>query len=123
MKNRRSARYRVASFGSGLGAGGLALAPMVAAMRLPLLAAEAGNVGKLASETGLAVTEKIEAAAEGIVAAQWSLFASAVSFWPEVFSGKTPSILSGAAVERSMQAALAPASRRVSANYRRLSKR
>jgi len=118
MKNRRSRRY-----GALAAPGGLALAPMVAAMRLPLLAAEAGNVGKLASETGLAVTEKIEAAAEGMVAAQWSLFSSALSFWPDVFSGKTPAMLSGAAVERSMQAALAPASRRVSANYRRLSKR
>jgi hypothetical protein len=107
---------------SNAGNAGLALAPMVAAMRFPLLAAEAGNVVKLASETGLAVTEKIEAVAEGMVAAHWSLFASAVSFWPEVFSGKTPSTLSGAAVERSMHAALAPATRRVKANYRRLSK-
>ncbi|MBL8576073.1 MAG: hypothetical protein JNK47_02510 [Mesorhizobium sp.] len=118
MKNRRSRRYGAIAVPPGL-----ALAPMVAAMRLPLLAAEAGTVGKIASETGLAVREKIEAAAEGIVAAQWSLFSSALSFWPEILSGKTPSVISGAAAERSLQAALAPASRRVRANYRRLSKR
>lgn len=119
MKNRRSRRYRAAS----QGAGDLALAPLVAAMRMPLLAAEAGNLGKRASETGLAVTEKMEAVTEGIFAAQLSLLGSAFSFWPEFFSGKTPAMLSGAAVERSLQAAMAPTSRRVGANYRRLSKR
>ncbi|MBX3580781.1 MAG: hypothetical protein KF810_02645 [Rhizobiaceae bacterium] len=119
MKNRRLKMQRA----TGNGAGDLALAPLVAAMRMPLLAAEAGNLGRLASETGLAVTEKMEAVAEGIVAAQLSLLGSALSFWPEILAGKTPSMLSGAAVKRSMQAAVAPASRRVGANYRRLSKR
>ena len=43
-------------------------------------------------------------------------------FWPEVF-GPRPSLLTGVAVERSVNAALKPASRRVKANFRRLSER
>lgn len=118
MKKRRSrARSRAAA-----SAGGLMLAPMVALMRLPLLAAEAGKSGKLARETALALNEKVEAASEGMFAAQSSMLGSLMQFWPDVLAGRTPAVLSGAAVRRSMDAALAPASRRVAANYRRLSK-
>jgi hypothetical protein len=126
MKNRRSTRI------AGASAGALMLAPMVAMMRLPLMAAEAGNSGKWAAEAGnsgkwaaesaLAVNEKMAAIAEGAFAAHMSLLGSAAQFWPEVLAGKTPSVLTGAAVERSLHAALAPASRRVRANFRRLSK-
>ena len=45
---------------------------------------------------------------------------SMLSFWPEVLSGRTPSLLTGAAVERSLHAALRPTRRRVKANFRRL---
>ena len=96
------------------------LAPMVALMRLPLIAAEARNSGKWAAESALAINEKMAAMAEGVFAAQMSLLGSASQFWPEVLAGKTPSVLSGVAVERSLDAALAPASRRVAANFRRL---
>jgi hypothetical protein len=99
---------------------GLMFAPMVAMMRMPLLAAEASASGLSGAETGRAVREKAIAAAEGIAAAQLSLFQSAFRFWPEVISGKTPSILNGVAAEHSLAAALAPASKRVRANYRRL---
>ena len=96
------------------------LAPMVVFMRLPLMAAEAGNAGRLATELALAINEKAAALLEGVFAAQLSIMASAARFWPEILSGRTPSILSGAAVEKSLNAALRPAGRRVRANFRRL---
>jgi 6-phosphogluconate dehydrogenase len=98
------------------------LAPMVALMRLPLMAAEAGNTGKWAAESALAINEKVTAVAEGMFAAHMSLLGSAAQFWPEVLAGKTPSVLNGVAAERSFDAALGPVSRRVAANFRRLSK-
>jgi hypothetical protein len=67
------------------------------------------------------VQEKANAVAEGALAAQMALWQSAARFWPEVFSGRTPSLLNGVAVERSISAALKPASRAVKANFRRLS--
>ena len=99
----------------------LMLAPMVAWMRLPLLAADARRGITLGTETALAVTEKTAAAAEGAFAAQMTFIQSAARFWPEVLSGKTPSILNGVAAELSLNAAMKPASRRVKANFRRLS--
>ena len=106
----RKSGTRPARIGAVLGRD-LMLAPMVMLMRLPLMAAEAGNAGFTASETMLAVNEKAAALFEGALAAQWSLIASAARFWPEVLSGRTPAILSGAAIERSLNAALKPAGR------------
>lgn len=102
-------------------AGSLMLAPMVMAMRLPVMATEAHNGKMLKGESLAAMTEKTAAMAEGIVAAQMSYFQSAMQFWPEVLSGKTPSVLNGVAAQRSVTAALRPASKRVKANFRRLS--
>ena len=102
-------------------AGDLMLAPMVALMRLPLMAADASSGRTSGSETELAVSEKANAITEGVIAAQMSMIHSVTQFWPEVFSGKTPSMLNGVAAERSMKAALRPASRRVKANFKRLS--
>jgi hypothetical protein len=116
MTTQRKTRRRAASI-----AGDLILAPMVAFMRLPLMAAEAGNTGAWAAETARAVHEKTSAAAEGMFAAQMSLFGSAARFWPEMLSGRTPSIFSGAAIEQSVNAALRPAGRKVRANFKRLS--
>jgi len=98
----------------------LMLAPMVIWLRLPAMMGEARRPDHWPHETLRAVTEKAAAAAEGVVAAQLSLAASFAGFWPEILSGRTPSILNGVAVERSVKAALRPASRRVRANYRRL---
>jgi hypothetical protein len=98
----------------------LLLTPAVMFMRLPLMAGEVARTGLVGRETASAVTEKAAAVAEGIAAAQMSLFRSAMSFWPEVISGRTPSMFNGIAAERSMAAAIAPAGRRVRANYRRL---
>jgi hypothetical protein len=97
----------------------LMLAPLVAMMRLPLMAAETGRA--YSPETARAVQEKANAVAEGAFAAQMALWQSAARFWPEVFSGRTPSLLNGIAMERSISAALKPASRAVKANFRRLS--
>jgi hypothetical protein len=97
------------------------LAPAVIGMRVPLLAAEAqsGN-GQIGVETMRAVTEKAAAVADGLFAAQVSMASAAMMFWPELLSGRTPSLLSGAAVEKAMHEALRPARRAVKANYRRL---
>jgi hypothetical protein len=102
-------------------AGDLMLAPMVAMMRLPLMATEAQGSAGLRRETNRAVSEKMAATAEGIMSAQFSVMQSAMRFWPEILSGRTPSLLSGAALERSVNAALKPASRAVRANFKRLS--
>lgn len=101
-------------------AANLMLTPMVVSMRLPLMAAETKQATLLGTETILAVTEKAAAAAEGAFAAQMVLFHSAARFWPELMSGRTPSLLNGAAAERSLNAALKPAGRRVKTNFRRL---
>ncbi|ODT08442.1 MAG: hypothetical protein ABS58_02605 [Mesorhizobium sp. SCN 65-20] len=97
------------------------LAPMVVAMRLPMMATEARTGKMLRGESLTAVTEKTAAMAEGVVAAQISYLNSAMQFWPEVLAGKTPSVLNGVAAQRSVAAALRPASKRVKANFRRLS--
>jgi hypothetical protein len=101
--------------------GDLMLAPMVALMRLPLMATETQHGAALRTETNRAVSEKLAAVAEGLMSAQISVMQSVLRFWPEVLSGRAPSMLTGVAMERSVQAALTPASRRVKANYRRLS--
>ncbi len=98
----------------------LMFAPLVIAMRLPLMAAEAQKAGP-PTETIRATTEKLSAFAEGAVAAQMAYVNAMMSFWPEVMTGKNPSLLSGAAARQAMQAAFAPASRRVRSNLRRLS--
>jgi len=103
-------------------AGDLMLAPMVAMMRLPLIATEAQGNARLRTETNRAVSEKVAAAAEGMISAQLSVMQSTLRFWPEIFSGRTPSLLSGVAIERSVKAALTPASRAVRANFKRLSR-
>jgi hypothetical protein len=95
---------------------------MVIGMRMPLLAAEAhsGN-GRPGVETMRAVSEKAAAMADGVLAAQVSMAASAMAFWPELLSGRSPSLFSGAAVEKALHAAMKPTRRTVKANYRRLS--
>jgi hypothetical protein len=103
-------------------ASNLMLAPAVMWMRLPALMAEAGASGTgFGVETTRAVTEKAAAMAQGLAAAQMSAMGAAMRFWPELLSGRTPSMLNGAAAERMVHAALKPAGRHVRSNYRRLS--
>ena len=98
------------------------LAPMVALMRLPLMATETQRGAAWRTETNGAVSEKLAAVAEGAMAAQISVMQSALGFWPRDFRRpRAPSLLSGVAMERSIVAALKPASRRVKANFKRLS--
>ena len=105
-------------------ASSLMLAPWVIWMRAPTLMAEAsGTTGGLGVETTRAVTEKAAAVAQGIAAAQMSAIGAAMSFWPDVLSGRTPSIVSGVAAERIAHAALAPMGKTVRSNYRRLSRK
>lgn len=98
----------------------LMLVPMVATMRLPLMLTESRGSGGVGAETLKAVTEKTAAFSEGVMAANLSYVTSMMRFWPEVLSGKTPSLLSGAALEHSLHAALKPSGKRVRANYKRL---
>lgn len=100
----------------------LMLAPAVMALRMPTLIAEAMDVSSLRAETVRATTEKMAALVEGTVAAQVSLAQSASQFWFELMTGKKPALLSDAAAERAMNAALKPAGSRVRKNYRRLSR-
>ena len=118
MKN-RSRRVRPGAETASI-AGDLMLAPMVALMRLPLMATETQRAAAWRTETNGAVSEKLAAIAEGAMAAQISVMQSALKFWPEIFAGRAPSLLSGVAMERLIAAALKPASRRVKANFKRL---
>lgn len=103
--------------------GNLMLAPMVIAMRLPLLASEAGSEGRSSAETLRAVSEKATAMVEGAVAAQTALMKAQMQFWPDVMAGRMPSLLTGQAASEAMTAAFRPSGLRVKANFRRLSRR
>jgi hypothetical protein len=99
----------------------LMLAPAVVMLRLPVMAAEASGLG-WRDESVRAVSEKVAAVAEGVAAAQLSMIDSWSRFWPEVMTGQAPSMLNGVALERSVNAALRPASQRVKANFKRLAR-
>lgn len=100
--------------------GNLMFAPTVAAMRLPLLTLEAQRVGELPAEAMRATVEKAEAFAEGLAAAQMAYATAMWSFWPEVMSGRKPSLLTASTFEKAAAAALRPSGRRVRSNLRRL---
>ena len=118
-----SRRSKAAGAAAGMlgSAGALSLVPLVMMMRLPLLAAEARTGDGRSAETTRAIAEKTAALAEGAVAEQLALVQAAWRFWPELLSGRVPSLLDGSAVQRSAEEALRPATRRVRANCRRLS--
>jgi hypothetical protein len=105
------------------GAHNFMLAPIVVAMRLPIMAAEAHREAGWSGETMRAASEKAAAAFEGLVAAQLSLIGSTFMFWPQVLAGRSPSMIAQVAFEQAIAASLRPASRRVKANFRRLSRR
>lgn len=113
----RHSRYRAALMMD------LAFAPAVVFMRLPLLAAEARGDAFHGVETALAVSEKAEALAEGLVAAQLALVGSAMRFWPDLVAGRDVTSIMDRAFSQATHAALRPAGRRVRSNYRRLSRR
>ena len=117
MKQTKAVRL---SRAGGRVAADLMLVPWVIWMRLPILAAEARSINPWRTETTGAVIEKTAAIAEGMLAAQMSLWLSAAQFWPQVMSGKAPGMLSRRAADHAVHAALKPARKTVRANFRRL---
>lgn len=97
----------------------LMLAPMVIAMRLPLMWAEAATGSR--PETDRAVDEKIAATLEGVAAMQRSLFDSAMQSWFALATGKSLQTVVKRAGTKALKASSAPAAKRVRANYNRLS--
>ena len=101
----------------------LMLAPAVIAMRMPLLLAESREGAIDQKETLRAGSEKTTAFLQGAMAAQMSLFGSAMGFWPEMMSGRTPSLLNGEAARKAMEAAMHPSGRAVRVNFKRLGRK
>jgi len=101
----------------------LMLVPAVMAMRMPLLLAESREDAPCRKETIRAGSEKATAFMTGAMAAQMSFFVSAMGFWPEMMSGRTPSLLNGEAARKAMEAAMHPSGKTVRANFRRLGRK
>jgi len=100
----------------------LFLVPFVIMRRLPQLWFEALHPDPLTSrETQRAVSEKMAAFGEGVIAAQTEVLVAVVDFTGAVMAGRMPDspLLTQ---QRITEAALAPAGRRVRANMRRLSR-
>ncbi len=96
------------------------LAPAVIAMRMPLMLAEAQAGHNSGPETMRAVAEKTTAFAQGAMAAQASLMRSMMDFWPQAMSGRMPTLLTGEAQQKAMEAASGPIGSAVKANFTRL---
>ena len=106
----------------GASARDLMLAPMVIAMRMPVLFAEAAHGTLVRREANRAVSEKLVAGVEGAMAMQASMMRSALDFWPAVMRGKDPRHLVAGSVVKAGHEALKPASRTVRNNFDRLRK-
>ena len=100
----------------------LMLAPMVIAMRMPVLFAEAAHGSVTRPEANRAVNEKVMAGFQGAFAMQASMMRSAMDFWPSVMRGKHPGGLVAGSVVKAGNEALKPASRTVRSNFDRLRK-
>ncbi len=99
----------------------LFLAPLVIFRRLPQLWFEALHPNPLISgETQRAITEKVAAIGEGLLAAHTEALAVTLDMGAALIAGKLPATDS---MDRITEAALAPARKRVRANMRRLSRR
>ena len=99
----------------------LLLAPFVALRRLPQLWFEALHPNPLITgETQRAISEKMAAVGEGLLAAHTETMLAALDLGEALMTGRLPeSPLQ--TQQRIAEAALAPAARRVRANMRRLS--
>ena len=101
----------------------LMLAPMVMAMRMPILAAEAGSSALSGRPESLAaITEKMSAVAEGAMAAQLAFLRGAAMLPMSMFGATSQA---GPLVDLANEvavAALKPAARQVSRNHKRLSR-
>lgn len=100
------------------------LAPMVMAMRMPIMAAEAaGSAVAGKSESAGAVAEKWQAMADGVAAAQFAWMRGALLFPLAVAKATSPA---GPIMQMAGDiavAALQPAAKQVRLNHSRLSRR
>jgi hypothetical protein len=102
---------------------GLMFAPIVVWARMPILWYEAMNPDpSRRNETNRMVVEKIAAAQEGLVAAQFMIASATFEAGVAIMAGTSPQRATGRAADKVMRAGLAPVARRVRANARRLSK-
>lgn len=101
----------------------LSLTPLILAMRVPVIAAECAGTALGRAETSRALSEKCNAFVDGAAAAQIALARSALMFWPDVMSGRTPTIFSGEALQGALTASARPMAKTLRANYRRLTSR
>ncbi|RWE68190.1 hypothetical protein [Mesorhizobium sp.] len=101
----------------------LLLAPAVIGMRVPLLVLDAMSHAPNGREALQAVQEKALAGTQGLFAAQAKMLEAALRFWPDVLSGRSPSLCDGTVAMEAAAAALLPAARQVRRNFDRLSKR
>jgi hypothetical protein len=100
----------------------LAWAPFVVASRMPILMFEAMNPDpRQRSETTRMVTEKVAAAQEGMMAAQFALVSASINAGVAMLTGRMPDTPRQTA-SKVMAASLQPSARRVKANMRRLSR-
>jgi hypothetical protein len=100
----------------------LFLAPFVIMRRLPQLWFEALHPNPLNSrETQRAVSEKLAAFGEGVIAAQTETLVAMADFAGAVMTGRVPDSPL-VTQQRITEAALAPAGKRVRANMRRLAR-
>ncbi|MCB1383632.1 MAG: hypothetical protein KDJ73_12030 [Notoacmeibacter sp.] len=100
----------------------LMLTPMVIAMRMPVLLAEAAHGSITRPEANRAVNEKVLAGFQGTVAMHASMMRSVIEFWPSVMRGRHPGGLVAGSVVKAGNEALRPASRTVRSNFDRLRK-
>jgi truncated hemoglobin YjbI len=96
------------------------LAPAVVALRLPALMAEAMSHAGPRPETTRALTEKMAATAEGVMAMQLSLVTAGFRAWGQMMAGSFDQAGLHRAHAAAVDAALKPMARRVSANLKRL---
>ncbi|UGX86825.1 hypothetical protein [Phyllobacterium meliloti] len=98
----------------------LQMASMVIAMRLPVMMMEGLTEKSAKTESTRAVSEKMAAMTDGVVAAQMSVMNSAATFWLDVWSGKSPAAIAQATIDKATKAALHPGRKTLRANYKRL---
>lgn len=98
----------------------LQMASMVIATRLPMMMMEGLTDKSSKPESMRAVSEKMAAVTDGVVAAQISVMNSAATFWLDVWSGKSPAAIAQSTINKATNAALHPGRKTLRANYKRL---
>jgi len=102
----------------------LFLTPLVIAHRLPQLWFEALHPNPMVhDESKLAVTEKIEAFSEGLMASQVAVMTAPLGMAVDLMSGRSPFSAAYAAQQKIAKAATRPVEKRLRHNMRRLKRR